>query len=141
MAPTRELAKQTADVFSDISELDVLSVYGGAPIDRQINALRKGVDVIVGTPGRIIDLIERKNLDLTRLQHVCLDEVDRMLDMGFADNVDDILKHAYKNSKWKSCDFSQCAIKLRNFNATCKYDLKDREYHYWNESVKLVTCF
>lgn len=62
-------------------------------------ALRTGIDILVGTPGRIYDHIERGNLDLTKLQHVVLDEVDQMLDMGFADMVDSILQHAYGAGK------------------------------------------
>ena len=58
-------------------------------------SLRSGVDVLVGTPGRIKDLLERGCLDLSQLNHVVLDEVDRMLDMGFADDVDSILTHRY----------------------------------------------
>jgi len=58
--------------------------------------IRSGVDVVVGTPGRITDFLERRTLDLSQLKHVVLDEVDRMLDMGFADSVDEILQHRYK---------------------------------------------
>lgn len=61
--------------------------------------LRSGVDVVVGTPGRIADFIQRKTLNLSTLQHVVLDEVDRMLDMGFADSVDEILSHRYVRGK------------------------------------------
>ena len=60
--------------------------------------LRSGADVVVGTPGRILDFLERQTLDLRQLKHVVLDEVDRMLDMGFADSVDKILRHRYRQS-------------------------------------------
>ena len=60
------------------------------------NKIRSGVDVVVGTPGRIMDFLERGTLDLRQLRHVVLDEVDRMLDMGFADSVDEILRHRYR---------------------------------------------
>jgi len=60
--------------------------------------VRSGVDVVVGTPGRITDFLERRTLDLRQLKHVVLDEVDRMLDMGFADSVDEILQHRYRRS-------------------------------------------
>ena len=60
--------------------------------------IRSGVDVVVGTPGRIMDFLERQTLDLRQLRHVVLDEVDRMLDMGFADSVDEILRHRYRHS-------------------------------------------
>lgn len=64
--------------------------------------LRSGVDVLVGTPGRLQDLINRERLDLTQLSHVILDEVDRMLDMGFADDVDNILKTRYTEGTYHS---------------------------------------
>jgi ATP-dependent RNA helicase DDX21 len=96
MTPTRELAHQVSDVIASLSDnLSVVSIYGGAPISVQETKLRSGVDVVVGTPGRIADFLERGTLDLSQLRHVVLDEVDRMLDMGFADSVDDILKHRY----------------------------------------------
>ena len=65
--------------------------------------LRSGVDVIVGTPGRIADFLERGSLDLSQLRHVVLDEVDRMLDMGFAESVDDILRHRYRRGTYTRC--------------------------------------
>jgi ATP-dependent RNA helicase DDX21 len=96
MTPTRELARQVTDVMATLTDnLSVVTVYGGAPIAQQEMRLSSGVDVVVGTPGRIADFLERGTLDLTQLQHVVLDEVDRMLDMGFADSVDDILRHRY----------------------------------------------
>ncbi|XP_071128984.1 nucleolar RNA helicase 2-like [Mytilus edulis] len=96
MAPTRELAKQVCEDFSSVStNLSAFCIYGGSPYAPQEYALRTGIDILVGTPGRIYDHIERGNLDLTKLQHVVLDEVDQMLDMGFADMVDSILQHAY----------------------------------------------
>jgi len=64
-----------------------------------VSALRAGADILVGTPGRIQDLIRRGNLDLSLLTNVVLDEVDRMLDMGFADDVDEILKERYKEGE------------------------------------------
>jgi len=67
------------------------------PIDRDI---RSGVDILIGTPGRIQDLINRGTLDLSQLSHVVLDEVDRMLDMGFADSVDEILQQRYTEGEF-----------------------------------------
>ena len=60
--------------------------------------IKSGVDIVVGTPGRISDFLERRTLDLRELKHVVVDEVDRMLDMGFADSVDEILRHRYRHS-------------------------------------------
>jgi ATP-dependent RNA helicase DDX21 len=97
LAPTRELAKQIATDFKAIitSQLVVLPVYGGVGYEKHTVPLSKGVDIIVGAPGRVKDLIERGDLSLKRVRFVVLDEVDRMLDMGFRDDVDLILKEIY----------------------------------------------
>ncbi len=93
MAPTRELAKQVADHFNKTAgDLEVLTIYGGAAYGPQEKALSRGVDVVVGTPGRIIDHIERGNLALDMVQFVVLDEADEMLSVGFADAIEEILK-------------------------------------------------
>lgn len=76
--------------------LDTLCVYGGVPIGRQMGQLERGVDVVVGTPGRIIDLLKRGSLDLSELQFVVLDEADQMLNVGFAEDVERILQNAPK---------------------------------------------
>ncbi|XP_061181669.1 nucleolar RNA helicase 2-like [Saccostrea echinata] len=97
MVPTRELAKQVSDVFESIGEgLNVACFYGGTPYEKQMRAISSGIDVLVGTPGRIKDHIEKGNLDFSRVRHVVLDEVDRMLDMGFAEDVETIISSAYK---------------------------------------------
>ena len=67
------------------------------------NAIRKGLDVIVGTPGRMLDFLEKGTLNLSLLDHVVLDEVDQMLDMGFSESVEKILKFAYKEGKFLLC--------------------------------------
>ncbi|ELU03439.1 hypothetical protein CAPTEDRAFT_52524, partial [Capitella teleta] len=104
MLPVRELAIQVAGNFKSLASrnLAVVCVYGGEPIYTQISALRRGVDVVVGTPGRIMDMIKRNELDLSKLEHVVLDEVDRMLDMGFAENVDEILQTRYNENDVES---------------------------------------
>jgi len=92
MAPTRELAKQVAEDFVLCAPgLETLTVYGGTPMGPQRSALSRGVDVVVGTPGRINDLIQQGVLNLAEVTHAILDEADRMLDMGFADEVANIL--------------------------------------------------
>lgn len=96
LAPTRELAVQVKDEINRLSKYessDVLAVYGGDSIDRQIRALRKGVDVVVGTPGRMLDLIKRKCLHLDSVEFLVLDEADEMLNMGFIDDIESILSH------------------------------------------------
>ncbi|MBZ0314420.1 DEAD/DEAH box helicase [Clostridium butyricum] len=96
LAPTRELAVQVKDEMNRLSKYEkaeILAVYGGDSIDRQIRALRKGVDVVVGTPGRMLDLIKRKCLHLDSVEFLVLDEADEMLNMGFIDDIESILSH------------------------------------------------
>jgi ATP-dependent RNA helicase DeaD len=95
LAPTRELAVQVAEVthrFGRARGVDVVAVYGGQPIDRQLRALRSGVQIVVGTPGRLLDHLRRGSLSLDAVRLVVLDEADEMLDMGFIEDIEDILK-------------------------------------------------
>ncbi|MFI8718678.1 DEAD/DEAH box helicase [Stenotrophomonas sp. NPDC077464] len=96
LAPTRELAIQVAEAFqtysSKIPNFRVLPVYGGQPYGQQLSALRRGVHVVVGTPGRVIDHLDRGTLDLSELKTLVLDEADEMLRMGFIDDVEAVLK-------------------------------------------------
>lgn len=93
MAPTRELAKQVEKEFYDSApNLDTLCVYGGTPIGRQMGQLDHGVDIVVGTPGRVIDLMKRGALVLSEIQFVVLDEADQMLAVGFEEDVEMILQ-------------------------------------------------
>ncbi|XP_053721111.1 nucleolar RNA helicase 2 [Synchiropus splendidus] len=113
LAPTRELAIQVAKDFKDISKKVVISCfYGGSSYNPQIDAIRNGIDILVGTPGRIKDHIQNHKLDLTKLKHVVLDEVDQMLDMGFAEQVEEILASSYNK---ESGDNPQTLL----FSATC----------------------
>src|SRR5512139_678555 len=94
LAPTRELALQVAGAIKDYGKhlsVRVLAVYGGQPYGPQINSLKRGVDIVVGTPGRLIDLMERNVLDLSGVKTVVLDEADEMLNMGFIEDVESIL--------------------------------------------------
>jgi len=95
VTPTRELAMQVADAMYKYGcnlNVRVLAVYGGQPYSRQINCLKKGVDIVVGTPGRLLDLVRQKTLDLGRVSSVVLDEADEMLSMGFIEEIESILK-------------------------------------------------
>ena len=86
LTPTRELANQVAEEFQLLkgdAGLTILTVYGGTDLEKQAKTLDKGVDVIVGTPGRVMDMSERGHIDLAAPKMMCLDEADRMLDMGF----------------------------------------------------------
>lgn len=95
LCPTRELCLQIAGDLADYSKyidhLRVLPVYGGSSIESQIKSLKRGVQIIVATPGRLIDLINRKTVDLANIKHVILDEADEMLNMGFTESIDEIL--------------------------------------------------
>ncbi|CAN5138953.1 DEAD/DEAH box helicase [soil metagenome] len=95
LAPTRELALQVAEAFSRygarLSNLNVLPIYGGSSYSVQLSGLRRGAQIVVGTPGRVIDHLERGTLDLSHLDYLVLDEADEMLQMGFAEDVERIL--------------------------------------------------
>ena len=94
MAPTRELAIQVADAterMAQNSPIRVMAVYGGQSYNIQIRQLKRGVDIVVGTPGRMLDLIHKKLLDLSQVRFLVLDEADEMLKMGFIDDVEAIL--------------------------------------------------
>ena len=100
LEPTRELAVQVAehiDRLSKYSAFKVLPIYGGESIRKQIYALKRGVHIVVGTPGRIIDHLKRGTLNLRSVKIVVLDEADRMLDMGFIDDIEYILSKVPAN--------------------------------------------
>ena len=89
LAPTRELAIQVAEEIDSIKgskRLNIFPVYGGQSIDRQIRELKRGVQIVVGTPGRILDHISRRTIKLENVSYVVLDEADEMLNMGFIDD-------------------------------------------------------
>jgi ATP-dependent RNA helicase DeaD len=105
ICPTRELCLQITNDLSDfrkhIKGMNVEAVYGGASIVMQIRNLKRGVQVVVATPGRLIDLIERKAIDLQKVKYVVLDEADEMLNMGFRDDIDFVLKNTInRESIW-----------------------------------------
>ncbi len=101
LAPTRELAMQVAEAVHTYAHgmrgITVLPVYGGAPIGPQIKRLERGVQIVVGTPGRVIDVLDRKSLRLDTIRMLVLDEADEMLKMGFIDDVEKILSAAPKS--------------------------------------------
>ncbi|SQB89880.1 ATP-dependent RNA [Clostridium tetanomorphum] len=95
LTPTRELAIQITDELGRLSKYTktrLLPIYGGQPIDRQIKSLKKGIDIVVGTPGRILDHINRGSIKLNNLKYLVLDEADEMLNMGFIDDIETIIK-------------------------------------------------
>lgn len=98
LTPTRELCIQIAKVFETYSarKLSVATIYGGAPYERQLRTLQSGADIVVGTCGRIKDMLERGSLKLDRCKYVILDEADEMLNIGFADDIEEILSNLTK---------------------------------------------
>lgn len=102
LAPTRELAIQVAEEinsFANGRKLKIVPVYGGQSIELQIRQLKKGVDIVVGTPGRVQDLIDRKVLRLDKLEYFILDEADEMLNMGFVEDIEKILESTNKDKR------------------------------------------
>jgi ATP-dependent RNA helicase DeaD len=129
LAPTRELAIQVAQRisrFSRYSSLKVLPVYGGEPINKQIRALERGVHIVVGTPGRVIDHLRRGTLNLSSTKVVVLDEADRMLDMGFVDDINYILSRVPKDRQ------------LSLFSATIDQSVMDVCHRYMRNPEKIL---
>ncbi|XP_054466285.1 nucleolar RNA helicase 2 isoform X2 [Anoplopoma fimbria] len=113
LTPTRELAIQVSKDFKDITrKLSLTCFYGGSSYNPQLDAIRNGIDILIGTPGRIKDHLQNNKLDLSKLKHVVLDEVDQMLDMGFAEQVEEILSSSYEKD---SVSNPQTLL----FSATC----------------------
>lgn len=130
LAPTRELAMQVADSFTTygkhIPRLDVAAVYGGQSYDTQLRKLRRGVPIVVGTPGRVIDHIKRRTLDLSELECLVLDEADEMLNMGFLDDVKFVLEQTPKER--------QVAL----FSATLPGPIQKIAQQYLNDPVRIT---
>jgi ATP-dependent RNA helicase DeaD len=107
ITPTRELAIQVSEEISSLkgdSGIQAIPIYGGQSIDQQLRRLKKGVHIVVGTPGRVIDHIKRKTLNLKDIKYLILDEADEMLNMGFIEDMEEIMKHT--NSQKKTLLFS-----------------------------------
>ncbi|MEA2078244.1 MAG: DEAD/DEAH box helicase [Candidatus Marinimicrobia bacterium] len=96
LTPTRELANQVSEEIHSLrgeKQIRTIPIYGGQSIDQQLRRLKKGVHIVVGTPGRIIDHLKRKTLNLRNIEHLVLDEADEMLNMGFIEDMEEIMKH------------------------------------------------
>ena len=116
LTPTRELATQVCQAIRTITgdrRMRILAIYGGQSIERQIERLERGVHIVVGTPGRVIDLLDRGKLKLESLNWVVLDEADEMLNMGFIQDVETILKQAPEDRQ------TAC------FSATMPYSIRE----------------
>lgn len=103
LCPTRELCRQIADDLNNYAKYSkgfkLIAVYGGSSIEQQIKGLRKGANVIVATPGRMVDLLERKVADVSHVERLILDEADEMLNMGFKEELDTIVAHCPKERR------------------------------------------
>lgn len=103
LAPTRELSLQIVSDLEDFSEhiknFNIVAVYGGASISEQIRKVKRGAHIVVATPGRLLDMIDRKAVDLTQVDYVVLDEADEMLNMGFKEDLDKILSYTPSSKK------------------------------------------
>ncbi|MEA3399220.1 MAG: DEAD/DEAH box helicase [Patescibacteria group bacterium] len=127
LTPTRELAEQIYNalgVFSKYNPLNIVTVYGGVSINPQFKAI-KSADIVVGTPGRVLDHLQRDTLNLSKVKHLVLDEADRMLDMGFQEDVNKII--------------SQCPTEKQMllFSATIPPDIEDMTNRFMNNPVKV----
>lgn len=130
VCPTRELCVQIVTEIEKFKKytagLQVVAVYGGASIGAQIREIKKGVQIVVATPGRLIDLIERKSIDLSRIKYVVLDEADEMLNMGFQDDIEFILQNTpQKESTWL-------------FSATMPPEIRRVSRKYMHEPVEVT---
>ena len=130
LAPTRELAMQVADSFKAYAaghpHLKVLAVYGGSDFRSQINALRRGIDVVVGTPGRVMDHMRQGTLDTSGLRSLVLDEADEMLRMGFIDDVEWILEQLPKERQ------------VVLFSATMPPEIRRLSKRYLNDPAEIT---
>ncbi len=96
LVPTRELAIQVSEEINSlkgVKDIKIVPIYGGQSIEQQLRRLKKGVHIVVGTPGRVIDHLNRKTLDLKQIEHLIFDEADEMLNMGFIEDMEEIMKH------------------------------------------------
>jgi ATP-dependent RNA helicase DeaD len=130
LTPTRELASQVANSvfkYGEFGSTRVLAIYGGVSYDRQLRRLEKGPHIVVGTPGRLLDLINRKALDLSTVQYVVLDEADEMLKMGFIEDVQSILREIPKEQR-------QTAL----FSATMSAEVRMLAEQYMRNPVSIT---
>lgn len=121
LSPTRELALQIHDELKKIgsfTDLSLVSVYGGSEIEKQIRQIKRGADIVIGTPGRIQDLMRRRVLKFNEIKYLVLDEADEMLNMGFIEDIENILKNTPKEK--------QTIL----FSATMPSDIKKIASHY-----------
>lgn len=130
LTPTRELALQVCEEFESLntsSNFNILPVFGGSSLELQIRALRKGVDIVVGTPGRVMDLIKRKVLKLNDLEFFVLDEADEMLNMGFEEDIKFVFDHTKEDKQ------------VLLFSATMPKSIKKLAENYMKDDYKSIS--
>ncbi|MDU5081598.1 DEAD/DEAH box helicase [uncultured Tissierella sp.] len=128
IAPTRELAIQITNEAKKLTQaknISILAVYGGQDVERQLRKLNKGVNIVIGTPGRLLDHMRRKSIDLGQVKMIVLDEADEMLNMGFLKDVEEII---YKTSKTRQTML---------FSATMPKQLRSLAVRYMKEPVQI----
>jgi len=130
LSPTRELciqiAKDCTNYAQFLPKMNVVSIYGGASIDRQRQELQKGAKIICATPGRMLDMIKRKYIDISNVRYVVLDEADEMLNMGFKEDLDSILQHTPANKN------------TLLFSATMPKDVENIASSYMDKPVRVT---
>lgn len=129
LTPTRELAIQVSGELQKLSvhkRIRTLPIYGGQSIGHQIRALKQGVHVVIGTPGRVLDHIRRQTLKLDRVHTVVLDEADEMLDMGFVEDIETILSHVNQSRQ------------TLLFSATMPYAIRKLSKKYMNQPTMVT---
>ena len=129
LAPTRELALQIHDELNKIgkyTKTNIVSVYGGSDIERQIRSLKKGAGIVVGTPGRVQDLLRKKVLKLNQLQYLVLDEADEMLNMGFVEDIENIMTYIHHEKQ------------MILFSATMPNGIKDIAKKYMKDNYQHI---
>jgi ATP-dependent RNA helicase DDX21 len=133
LAPTRELALQVSKQINDLkhyeNEFNLLTVYGGVSIDDQTYQLRKGVDIFVGTTGRVLDHMERRNFDFSHIKTVILDEADQMLKLGFKEDVEKIMAIKDKAAK---------GLQVLLFSATVPSWVKNMAQEFMSPSFQMI---
>jgi len=130
LTPTRELANQVSEEMNNIQGnhgLKIITVYGGTDLEKQARQLNDGVDIIVGTPGRVMDMTKRDHINLTIPTIFCLDEADRMLDMGFFPDITWVLE--------KMTSRTQTLL----FSATFPQEILDAAYEFMDEPEFVLT--
>ncbi len=132
LVPTRELAIQVSEEINSLKgdkDIKIVPIYGGQSIDQQLRRLKKGVHIVVGTPGRVIDHLNRKTLKLGKIEHLILDEADEMLNMGFIEDMEEIMKHTNLDKR------------TLLFSATMPGKIKDLAHKYMDgyEFLKVKT--